>query len=98
MNVFVEAYRKSVCFQASHGQAPIIDVSVYFPSLGEEVPEGWVAITKTPTGLSADLNHGSLRTTECFLCVKRGRDKPPLVDLGKINIITEILANSATCI
>ncbi|ERL87686.1 hypothetical protein D910_05076 [Dendroctonus ponderosae] len=68
--------------KASHGQAPIIDVNVYFPSLGEEVPEGWVAITKTPTGLSADLNHGSLRTTECFLCVKRGREKPPLVDLG----------------
>lgn len=34
------------------------------------------------TGLIADLNHGSLRSTECFLCVKRSRDKPPLVDIG----------------
>lgn len=69
-------------FKASHGQAPITDISVIFPSLGEKLPEGWEAITKTQTGLSADLNHGSLRTPECYLCIKRGRDKPPLVDIG----------------
>jgi len=59
---------------------------VFFPSLEESVPDDWEVITKTPTGLIADLNHGSLRTTECFLCVKRGRDKPPLVDIGKTNL------------
>ncbi|KAL1505338.1 hypothetical protein ABEB36_004927 [Hypothenemus hampei] len=68
--------------KASHSQAPITDISVIFPSLDEKVPEGWEKISKTPTGLSADLNHGSLRTAECFLCIKRGRDKPPLVDIG----------------
>lgn len=62
--------------------APITEISVIFPSLGEEAPEGWEVIRKTPTNLDADLNHGSLRATECFLCIKRGRDKPPLVDIG----------------
>ncbi|CAH1134526.1 unnamed protein product [Ceutorhynchus assimilis] len=68
--------------KASHSQAPITDISVIFPSLGETLPEDWEAVLKTPSGLSADLNHGSLRTMECFLCVRRGRDKPPLVDIG----------------
>lgn len=68
--------------KASHGQPPITEISVIFPSLGETKLDDWEIITKTPTGLSADLNHGSLRTTECFLCIKRGRDKPPLVDIG----------------
>jgi hypothetical protein len=68
--------------KASHGQAPITDISVIFPGLGEKPPTGYVVITKTPTGLVADLNHGSLRTNECYLCYKRGRDKAPLVDIG----------------
>lgn len=33
-------------------------------------------------GLSADLNHGSLRSPEVYLCYRRGKDKPPLVDIG----------------
>ncbi|XP_066252860.1 DENN domain-containing protein Crag isoform X1 [Euwallacea similis] len=68
--------------KATNGQAPITDVGVYFPEIDETDLEGWELITKTPTGISANLNHGSLRTTDCFLCVKRGRDKPPLVDIG----------------
>ncbi|KAG5889364.1 hypothetical protein JTB14_009157 [Gonioctena quinquepunctata] len=68
--------------KASHGQAPVIDISVIFPSLGEVKPDDYEVITKTPTGLNADLNHGSIRTNECYLCIRRGRDKPPLVDIG----------------
>lgn len=30
----------------------------------------------------ANLNSGSLRSPEVFLCYRRGRDKPPLVDIG----------------
>ncbi|CAG2066251.1 unnamed protein product, partial [Timema podura] len=30
----------------------------------------------------ADLNHGSLRSPDIYLCYRRGRDKPPLVDIG----------------
>lgn len=71
----------------SHSQAPITDIGIIFPSLEETVPSGYEIITHTPTGLSADLNHGSLRSIECYICFKRGRDKPPLVDIGENNKI-----------
>lgn len=59
---------------------------VIFPGLGEKVPNGYEMLEMTPTGLPADLNHGSMRSPECFLCIRRGRDRPPLVDIGKYNI------------
>lgn len=68
----------------THSQAPITDIGVIFPSLGEKLPEGYEVVTSTPTGLTADLNHGSLRSIECFVCYRRGRDKPPLVDIGML--------------
>lgn len=55
---------------------------VIFPSLGENVPDRFQFIDATPGGLSADLNHGSIRAPEIFLCYRRGRDRPPLVDIG----------------
>ena len=55
---------------------------VIFPSLGENVPDRYQFIDATPGGLSADLNHGSIRAPEVFLCYRRGRDRPPLVDIG----------------
>ena len=61
---------------------PIIDIGVFFPALDEEVPEGFELLRFTPSGLDADLNFGSVRTTACFLYYKRGREKPPLVDIG----------------
>lgn len=66
-----------------HMQAPITDLAVIFPALGEQCPEGYTLLEHTVTGFPADLNHGSLRTNECYLCYRRGRDKPPLVDIGK---------------
>ena len=64
-------------------QAPITDLAIIFPALGETCPEGYTLLEYTVSGMKADLNHGSLRTEECFLCYRRGRDKPPLVDIGK---------------
>lgn len=64
-------------------QAPITDLAIIFPALGELCPEGFTLLEYTVTGFKADLNHGSLRTDECYLCYRRGRDKPPLVDIGK---------------
>ncbi|KAK9874779.1 hypothetical protein WA026_005585 [Henosepilachna vigintioctopunctata] len=64
------------------GRDPITDIGVIFPSLGEKLPDDWEIITRTPTGLNADLNHGSLRTVESYICFKRGSEKPPLVDIG----------------
>lgn len=63
-------------------KAPITDVAVVIRSLGEEVPPGFTCVESTPSGLSAELNGGSLRGPQSFLCLKRGRDKPPLTDLG----------------
>ncbi|XP_034939272.1 DENN domain-containing protein Crag isoform X2 [Chelonus insularis] len=65
-------------------QAPITDLAVIFPALGETCPEGYTLLEYTVSGFPADLNHGSLRTNECYLCYRRGRDKPPLVDIGII--------------
>ncbi|XP_050536920.1 DENN domain-containing protein Crag isoform X2 [Daktulosphaira vitifoliae] len=61
---------------------PITDLAIVFPSLGEKVPSDFIVVDTTPSGLIADLNHGSLRSPEVFLCYRRGRDKPPIVDIG----------------
>ncbi|XP_040819087.1 DENN domain-containing protein 4C isoform X2 [Ochotona curzoniae] len=63
-------------------KAPITDIAVIIKSAGETVPEGYTCVEATPTGLQANLNYGSLKSPELFLCYKRGRDKPPLIDIG----------------
>ncbi|XP_053479014.1 C-myc promoter-binding protein [Ictalurus furcatus] len=63
-------------------EAPITDVAVVFRSQGEEVPQGYTCIECTPSGLLAELNGGSIMGPQIFLCYRRGRDKPPLTDLG----------------
>ncbi|XP_064474755.1 DENN domain-containing protein 4C-like [Ornithodoros turicata] len=68
--------------RASEGLLPITDLAVIIRSQGESAPTGFVCIENTPSGLPADLNHGSLRSPSIFLCYRRGRDKPPLVDIG----------------
>lgn len=72
--------------KSSHSKAPITDIGVIFPSLDEKLPPDYELLKYTPTGLTADLNHGSLRSTECFICYRRGRDKPPLVDIGTCTV------------
>lgn len=62
---------------------PIIDIGVYFPSLGETLPEHHEKLELTPSGLEANLNYGSVRTATCFIYFRRGKDKPPLVDIGE---------------
>ena len=61
---------------------PITDVTVIFKSLGEKPPSGYTCIEETPAGFPANLNHGSIRQPSCFLCIRRGTDKPPLTDIG----------------
>ncbi|XP_041041743.1 DENN domain-containing protein 4C isoform X1 [Carcharodon carcharias] len=63
-------------------KAPITDLAVIIKSAGENVPEGYTCIESTPTGLQANLNFGSLKSPEMHLCYKRGREKPPLIDIG----------------
>uniref|UniRef100_T1IU82 UDENN domain-containing protein n=1 Tax=Strigamia maritima TaxID=126957 RepID=T1IU82_STRMM len=63
-------------------QAPITDIAVIFRNLDEAPPPGFYVLDTTVSGLCADLNHGSIRSPNVFLCYRRGRDKPPLVDIG----------------
>ena len=46
------------------------------------MPDYYQLLEMTPTGLSANLNHGSFRAPEAFICYRRGRHRPPLVDIG----------------
>ncbi|KAJ3585440.1 hypothetical protein NHX12_014159, partial [Muraenolepis orangiensis] len=68
--------------KSSGPKAPIVELAVINRSAGEAVPEGFTCIDATPGGLQANLNHGSLKSPELFLCYKRGRGKPPLIDIG----------------
>ncbi|KAE8618462.1 hypothetical protein XENTR_v10009389 [Xenopus tropicalis] len=77
-----EIHFNDACHKTAKPKEPITDVTVIIKSLGEEVPQGYVCIDLTPTGLSADLNNGSIRGPQIYLCYRRGRDKPPLTDLG----------------
>lgn len=63
-------------------KAPITDLSIIIKSAGETVPEGYTCVEATPTALQANLNYGSLKSPELFLCYKRSRDKAPLTDIG----------------
>ncbi|NWI92490.1 MYCPP protein, partial [Pitta sordida] len=77
-----EIHFNDACHKIAKPKEPITDVTVLNKSLGEEVPQGYRCIDVTPSGLSADLNNGSLVGPQMYLCYRRGRDKPPLTDLG----------------
>jgi hypothetical protein len=72
----------SIQKSSQNPSAPITDITVIIRSQGEVVPNGFTCIETTPFGFPADLNHGSLRSPSIYICYKRGRDKPPLVDIG----------------
>ena len=71
-----------VNLKPSHSQDPITDITVIFPGLGENVPDYYQLLDESPGGYPADLNHGSFRAPEVFLCYRRGRERPPLVEVG----------------
>lgn len=60
----------------------VTDLAVIARGLGEEVPEGFTCIEKTLGGHSAELSAGLINNPHLYLCYRRGRDKPPIVDLG----------------
>uniref|UniRef100_A0A8D3D6W6 DENN domain containing 4B n=1 Tax=Scophthalmus maximus TaxID=52904 RepID=A0A8D3D6W6_SCOMX len=61
---------------------PVTDLAVIAKGLGEEVPEGFTCIERTLGGHSAELSAGLINNPHLFLCYRRGRDKPPVLDLG----------------
>ena len=68
--------------KVSSQKAPIVEIAVINKTEGETPPEGYESIDFTPYGLPANLNHGSLRAPQMHLCVRRGHDKPPIMDIG----------------
>uniref|UniRef100_A0A3B3BEG6 DENN/MADD domain containing 4B n=1 Tax=Oryzias melastigma TaxID=30732 RepID=A0A3B3BEG6_ORYME len=73
---------------------PVTDLVVISRGLGEEVPEGFTCIEKTLGGHSAELSAGLLNNPHLYLCYRRGRDKPPIVDLGVLYEGKDLLKTS----
>ncbi|CAF1049493.1 unnamed protein product [Rotaria sordida] len=63
-------------------QQPIVDLAIIDRTHGEDPPAGYETIWTTPNNFSANLNHSGLRNHEMYLCIRRGRDKPPITDIG----------------
>ncbi|XP_045401096.1 DENN domain-containing protein 4B isoform X2 [Lemur catta] len=61
---------------------PITDVAIIARALGEEVPQGYTCIQASAGGHPLELSAGLLGGTQPVICYRRGRDKPPLVELG----------------
>ncbi|XP_036870473.2 DENN domain-containing protein 4B isoform X6 [Manis javanica] len=61
---------------------PITDVAIIARALGEEVPQGYTCIQASVGGHPLELSAGLLGGTQPVICYRRGRDKPPLVELG----------------
>jgi len=78
----LEEYANEAVLKPTYKQDPITDIAVINKTLGEKVPKGFNCIERTPNGFQADLNHGSLRCHEMYLCYRRSRDKTPLTDVG----------------
>ncbi|XP_047453888.1 DENN domain-containing protein 4B-like [Mugil cephalus] len=74
----------SSSYSSSSGRAsdPVSDLVVIARGLGEDVPEGFTCIEKTLGGHSAELSAGLINNPHLYLCYRRGRDKPPILDLG----------------
>ncbi|XP_075901883.1 DENN domain-containing protein 4B isoform X4 [Nelusetta ayraudi] len=60
----------------------VTELAVIARGHGEDVPEGFTCIEKTLGGHSAELSAGFINNPHLFLCYRRGRDKPPILDLG----------------
>ncbi|KAL4227448.1 DENN domain-containing protein 4B [Mactra antiquata] len=78
----LEEFSNEAAIKPTYKQDPITDITVINKSCGEKIPRGYVCLDKTPCEHPADLNHGSLRGNEMYICYRRSRDKPPLTDVG----------------
>jgi len=61
---------------------PITEICIINKTLEEQCPLEFTCVETTPNGFESNLNHGSLTSHNLMLCYKRGRDQPPIVDIG----------------
>lgn len=80
----LEEFSNEAAIKPTYKQDPVTDITVINKSLGEKVPRGYMCLDKTPSEYPADLNHGSIRGSEMYICYRRSRDKPPLTDVGYV--------------
>ena len=78
----LEEFSNEAAIKSTYKQDPVTDITIINKTLGEKVPRGYQCLEKTPQEYAADLNHGSIRTHEMFICYRRSRDKPALTDVG----------------
>lgn len=78
----LDEFSNEAAIKSTYKQDPITDITVINKTLNEKVPRGYQCLEKTPQDYPADLNHGSIRTPEMFICYRRSRDRPPLTDVG----------------
>ena len=78
----LEEFSNEAAIKPTYKQDPITDITVINKSIGEKVPRGYICLDRTPSDYPANLNHGSLRWDEIYICYRRSRDKPPLTDVG----------------
>ncbi|XP_076102516.1 C-myc promoter-binding protein-like isoform X2 [Mytilus galloprovincialis] len=78
----LEEISNEAAIKSSYKQDPITDICIINKSLGEKLPKNYTCIAKTSSGFPADLNHGSIRCHELYICYRRSREKPPLIDVG----------------
>ncbi|XP_034029821.1 DENN domain-containing protein 4B-like isoform X2 [Thalassophryne amazonica] len=77
-----EEGRSSSSSSLGRAVEPVTDVTVIARGFGEDVPEGFTCIEKTLGSHSAELSAGLINNPHLYLCYRRGRDKPPILDLG----------------
>lgn len=74
---------------------PIVDIQVFIPSEEEIVPDGYIPLTITPYGSSADVNNGVVNTYAVYLCILKA-DSPyaknilPIIDIDLVYSDDEI--------
>ncbi|XP_052793201.1 C-myc promoter-binding protein-like isoform X2 [Mya arenaria] len=78
----LEEFSNEAAIKPTYKLDPITDITVINKSISEKVPRGYTLLEKTPSDYPADMNHGSLRQHEMYICYRRSRDKPPLTDVG----------------
>lgn len=78
----LEEFSNEAAIKSTYKQDPVTEITIINKTLGEKVPRGYQCLEKTPLDYPADLNHGSIRAHEMYICYRRSRDKPPLTDVG----------------
>ncbi|CAF1037250.1 unnamed protein product [Rotaria sp. Silwood1] len=79
-DTFIQLSSKTHDITPKHQQL-IVDLVIIYRTHGENPPVAYEAIWATPNHFSANLNHSGLHNHEMYLCIRRGRDKPPITDI-----------------